>query len=97
MLDWKSLGSFYVGRGNLPQAKVRLLKEAIWVEISGLNIDVSYNIWRVILGVRNDRENAIPWKQRTRAVILDTYEVPQEPFESENGLGNLEILPVTVL
>lgn len=72
MLDWKSLGSFYVGRGKLPQAKVRLLKEAIRVEISGLNIDVSYNIWRVVLGVRNDRENAILWKQRTLAVISDT-------------------------
>lgn len=97
MLDSKSLGSFYVGRRKLPQAKVRLLKEAIRVEISGLNIDVSYNIWRVILGVRNDRENAILWKQRTLAVILDTCEMPQEPFESENGLGNLEMLPVTVL
>lgn len=67
------------------------------MEISGLNIDVSYNIWRVILGVRNDRANAILWKQGTRSVILHTYEIPQEPFESENVLGNLEILPVTVL
>lgn len=46
-----------------------------------------------------DRENVgvIRWKQRTLAVIWDRFAISQGPIESENGLRNLEILPVRIM